>query len=89
MFRLLLICKDLESRKQCSCLEISSCLVSRGYNDASEKSFVNEMVKLLMIGFQQPSQGIKEVFSLMMESAAITLQSRLRMQRFESVEFHL
>ena len=47
------------------------------------------MVKLLMIGFQQPSQGIKEVFSLMMESAAITLQSRLRMQRFESVEFHL
>ena len=48
----------------------------------SEKCFVNEMVKRLMVGFQQPSQGIKQVFSLMMTSRQL-LESRLKMQRFE------
>ena len=48
-----------------------------------EKCFVNEMVKLLMVGFQQSNLRIGKNFSLMMESAAIALQSRLIMQRFE------
>ena len=47
----------------------------------SEKCFVNDMVKLLMVGFQQPSQ--------MMESVATALQSRQKCKDLNLVEFHL
>ena len=49
----------------------------------SEKCFVNEMVKLLMVLYQWPSRRIKEVFSLMVESVATALQNWLKVQRFE------
>ena len=55
----------------------------------SEKCFVNEMVKRLMAGFQQPSLRIKQVFSLMMESVATALQSRQKCKDLNLVEFHL
>ena len=74
-FRFLLTLKGLESLKQCNCLVILS------YNAMSEKCFVNDMVKLLMVGFQQPSQ--------MMESVATALQSRQKCKDLNLVEFHL
>ena len=40
---------------------------------------VNERVKPLMVGLQQPSLPIDNVFSIMMESAATALQSGLKM----------
>ena len=72
--------KYLESVKDCNCLVISNIC-----NATSEKGFVNEMVKhlIMMVGFQRPSLLIKKVFSLMMESIAIASQTRLKMQRFE------
>ena len=81
-FRFFLMYKYLEFLKDFNCLLISSNLISRA---TSEKGFVNEMGRLLimMVGFQQPSLRIKKGFSLMMESIAKALQTRLKMQRFE------
>ena len=72
--------KYLESVKDCNCLVISNIC-----NATSEKGFVNEMVKhlIMMVGFQRPSLLIKKVFRLMIESFEIALRSRLKIQRFE------